>query len=1339
MRSLRRHLPFVGLLLAAVTALAAPRGAVLLERPVVTTLAASATATRVQIVFPVTVPEGVDPATAPAAWRGPAPRLVEGEGESRPLPRGADLLLAVPGTGEPDWRIVDVRWRRPASGTVDWGRAVSVGPASRWRGVTIRGIHVDPLALGGALPERLVLEIGHPGDIAGRRQLAAAKRGGSVSLPPVPGLVNPDLAARLAAGAVVLAAEKAARDGTPSAFTLTSHWLKLTIAQTGIHRLVASQLTAAGIPAETVDPASLRLLRAWPLPLPADPDSDGSWQVGWDGLTEVPLRVIDGDGVWGPGDAIEFYAVTADDWRDRFVPGADPLAWQEHPYSATTTYWLTWEDYQTPDPWPASPLRVPVVQAPATGGTRVTSDRARRHLEQSYIEVYGRLLDNWAWDVSITTTKAIPFTEPAPLPGTDLFYRIELRSYRLASHSSTLVNVASAWLNDGDQEGETATRSWSIASESDSLRISLVGHSNRMRPGANTLYLRRDTGAGYPALILDSIDLVYRRPLEKGEGQRRLVHWGDEVASPGPFDLVITHRAGGVPEAWDVSRPDAPRLLVGSERGDTLTLGVQRDPGVDLHVVLVDAGEQFSPAGLALRRPDRLRRMEADVDAVVIHGTGLGGAAGRLAAHRSALLRGISSPRAVAVAVDNIYDAFGGGVKDPLALRNFCKWLWVRGGRLAYVCLLGDASRDYRGYGNTLLADIVPTVVRTSFPRPIIYYSSLPYPSDDDLVAFDAPLVAGGVDAPDLAVGRLPVQDPDEAEAFVERVIAYETAPPPGLWRNRVAMVADDFYQPSNQDVQEDHQEQAEHIVDTYLPPSLDVEKIYLSDYDYQSPSSFYKPLARQAAREAWQKGLTLFHYIGHGADNTLADEQVFLTQDIYSLGNGMRRGIFLAFSCDVGIFDNPLRQSMAEVFVDQPDGGAIGAIAAAQVSYISPNNALSNAFYAALYPSRAVVDSIPLGLALQAAKVAMVAYGQTYMRNSQRYHLFTDPALGLPQPVGRDLLLPGSVDTLRTGWRERALGHLAAAGMTPEQVAGYDLLVQEARHMILQQPDATTTLWHWLPGAPVFAGTGEVTGDTVSVPFKVPLQLRTGDGGRLRLILWTETGGVVQSVSLPVVDAPVGPLDDLQGPRIDLAFADGRRRVKPGTELTAVLTDTSGIAILGTTPLNSVLLEFDGTGFMSDVSSMFRYDPGSYTRGSLALPLPADLAPGPHVVALHASDGLGNAGSDTLGFQLVAGDVTRIDDVTPFPNPADGPVRLLFELSDPMTVTWEIFTLDGHRLHHQRHVFETAGPQILTWDGRDDRGDRPANGVYIYVLKGRRAADPDHPVTVTGRLVVMH
>ena len=85
----------------------------------------------------------------------------------------------------------------------------------------------------------------------------------------------------------------------------------------------------------------------------------------------------------------------------------------------------------------------------------------------------------------------------------------------------------------------------------------------------------------------------------------------------------------------------------------------------------------------------------------------------------------------------------------------------------------------------------------------------------------------------------------------------------------------------------------------------------------------------------------------------------------------------------------------------------------------------------------------------------------------------------------------------------------------------------------------------------------------------------------------------------------------------------------------------------------------------------------------------------------------------------------------------------MIFELSGPMDVQWEIYTLSGRRIRTIWESFQ-AGPRILHWDGRDQAGDEIANGTYLYVLRRtwpegtRPPGDQGRDITKTGKLVIM-
>ena len=1340
---MRRAAALLLTLALAGAALAAPQAR--MDQPRMSTLAAGDGATVLRAEFPVRVAPADWTAVPPAQveWPGARDVVDDGLNPAFELPVSVGAAVALPARAAPRVRVSGWTWLREPDAPVDVAAQVDLGAVRVLRGVPMVSVSVRPETPGGGLLATVDVRLEHAptGDYAAAlaaQPAGAALKSGPRGAPGRDALANPDLYDRLHDG-LAAARSAAAKELDGQAFTLSDHWLRLEVTETGVYRLTGAQTEVAGLNPQLADPATFRLFRAWPEALPLDPEADGSWQAAWDGLTETAMDLGSTGAAWDATDELRFYGVGPDTWSDRIDPAAGRLEHQNHPFSNATVYWLTWEEFGTASPFAGAPARVAAQALPAHGLTPVADHLKRVHLEEQVVEAHGYVEDGWVWSSAIANTRTVSFNAADAVAGSPVFFDVGVSAnYKEGDSNGNL--AASVWLNG--QTSDAATTEWSIATQDDSLRIRVTGWRGPIVRGNNTLTLSNiETGAGYN-IMLDSVELLYRSELAKTGGMLFFTHWGDEVATAGtPMDLTLAIPAGRNVTIWDVTDPASPVAVTGSSGTGGATLGLTRDPSSDRHFLAFESTDLLSTASRTLRTPGVLRTMDQDVDMVILYGEGLSAPAARLRDHRADHLPGVAAPRVVAIAAEDVYESFGGAVTDPLALRNFLKWVWQGGeGRLRSVCFLGDASRDPRDYRG-IFPGRLPTWLSVMFPRLLTSYLYYPYATDDMLVSFDTP-PASIPDAPDLACGRLTVRDLEEALDRVDRIIDFDDDLPEGAWRNRVVLAADDLTQPSYPDgFERAHQDMAEELADAYIPDTIDISKVYLLAYPAAS-GSHYKPLARQAAREAWNQGLTIFHYIGHGSDDVLADEQLFLTDDIYALNNGERRGLFLAFSCDVGIYDQVTKQSLAESFVSQERGGAIAAIAASQVSWVGPNNLITRAFYSYLFPGRVVDATQTLGEALWLGKIRVWEQYPgvyQYVANSQRYTLLGDPELSLPHPAGGHDFATASLDTLRGGRRQEAVFVLPDHGLAPGAGVTYDLLVEESRkEQTYQRAGDTRVVEWWEEGSAAFHGTGTALSDTLRIPFKTPLQLRYGNHGKVRLIVTPETGdAVAAALTVPVVQAATGVTDDVAGPSIALAFADNRYRVKPGTELTAVLQDTSGVSILGTNPLNSVLLEFDGTGVMSDVSDAFEFEPGSYTVGRLSVPVPDDLATGDHRVALFASDVLGNVGSDTLSFKLVAGGVAEIADATVWPNPTPGPTNLVFELSDPMEVTWSIYTVSGHRIWTATRDFPDGGPQTMAWDGRDAEGDEVANGVYLYVLKGDWA-DDGHPVTVTGQVVKM-
>jgi len=1329
----------------------------IMDQPQVSVLESGQDRTVLRVEFPVV--------SSPADWQQVDPLHVDWAlplyldedtgGAPRTLPPRMNLTLAVPTTDPVIGRIRDIAWYREPAVQPAPETLIDFDQPAVFRSVPLTGTLL-PLAVNDGILRSVTIELNHPAKGAPREQLRLARDYTNAGKSDrwrentPQGITNPELFQALARGgrelALIRSADKAPLEDW---FGLTSHWVKLQVTETGLYALTGQELVGMGVATGDVDPTKLRLYKGGGLQLDEDPSLPDSLQAERIGLTEVAVQVLGAqDGEWNLDDSLRFYGVASDTWLDRLDPAADRLEFYNHPGADAGLYWLTWESDTTPSPLPGTPRRVAVVAAPAQGVTEVTTARLRLHHEKQEYSEFGLVQDNWVLDNSVTSRRFETFILRTPVVGSSARYVLDYRGNYEYGCPTSYQFTAKAWLNSDEDNGVSMTFLRNVQNHVDSLRVRLVGDSVDVLPGINGVTLENLSNNPKRPLAFDSLDILYWTNLEltRGFGQLEFASWGDEVSSPETaLDLKVTVPSGNAPVLWDITVPDSAVVLTGTPTaGPPLshTYGVVRDPHTNLHLVASDTDEFLSVAGGVLSHPISLRSASVEVDYIVIYPVEFHQSAQELALFRSQTLPGIESPVAIAVLADDIYDNFAGGQKDYRAIRSYLRHVYETGGhRLRYVCLLGNATRDLRNYKNRVplvdLVDLIPTNTRSNFPTaPNSTYSAHAYASDDGLVSLDPPS-SGSLDYPDLAVGRLPAVTLEEASQLVEDAVAY-ASPETGLWRNRVLFTADDNVRPESYpdplSSENRHTRESETAVNNYVPVSLDILKIYGVDYDFP-PGSATKPNTRADINAALNDGTTIFYYVGHGAQDNLADEQIFRSNDIANLVNGMRRPVFLAFSCDVGVYDSLVRRSMAEQFLIRTSGGAIGAICASQVSFSSYNSALANNYFDNLYPERHISATQTLSEALLQAKAAL---SPSFQPNSQRYNLMGDPAVRLPHPLDDLTFAPGSVDTLRAGARQEAVLNHGSAPVILGAGDAYHLLVEESAFDREFASGTTLPLTFIKPGSSVFRGNGTMVSAELRVPFKVPVQLRYGDLARVRLILSTPEGEHCAVLQVPSVISETGPSDDVIGPRIALAFEDNRYRVRPGTPLTGALNDTSSIAILGTNPGNSILLEFDDSGFMTDVTSSFSFEADSYQDGRIVFPLPGDLSEGKHKAALHASDALGNVGSDTLSFQVVPAGLAGINSITLFPNPTPGPCRLVFELSDPMEIQWEIYSLAGSRIKSLGREFTAAGVQFLSWDGLDDQGDNIANGTYLYVLRGKWDGDGGRDITETGKLVIM-
>ncbi|MCA9728933.1 MAG: hypothetical protein KC729_14675, partial [Candidatus Eisenbacteria bacterium] len=111
--------------------------------------------------------------------------------------------------------------------------------------------------------------------------------------------------------------------------------------------------------------------------------------------------------------------------------------------------------------------------------------------------------------------------------------------------------------------------------------------------------------------------------------------------------------------------------------------------------------------------------------------------------------------------------------------------------------------------------------------------------------------------------------------------------------------------------------------------------------------------------------------------------------------------------------------------------------------------------------------------------------------------------------------------------------------------------------------------------------------------------------------------------------------------------------------------------------------------------------------------------------IVLEASDNRNNRSTARRGIVVSAGEESgfELGRVFNLPNPTPGGTHFFGDLNQEAYLEVAIFTLAGRKIAHlpeARLTGDQFANQGIAWDGRDEDGDRLANGVYLYKVNAR-------------------
>lgn len=575
----------------------------------------------------------------------------------------------------------------------------------------------------------------------------------------------------------------------------------------------------------------------------------------------------------------------------------------------------------------------------------------------------GRDGDHWVWnDLTLSRpTRTYSFTTPTVEPSQPATLTVWMLGYTdVAAAPDHRVQVLLNNISVGHMEWDGKQ----------AITTTLAIPAGVLLSGSNALTL---TLPGLPGVIvegawLDAVTLTYARG-NLASGNTAYFMSGPQQATT----LTLTSTVGL--RAYDVTNPDQPVILTDfSVTSNTLSLGD----------TLNDGPRQYGLAATdGLLAPARVRMTYAPqaitgADYVIITHPDFAPALTDLVALRET--QGFS---VVVEDVRAIYDSFGDGRPGPEAIRAYVEaayQMWSP--RPTYVLLVGDGTFDPHPYRATSAATFIPP------------YLAVVDPWMGETAADNRYVTVDGADnLPDLAIGRLPVNTLAEAQAVVNKIVAYETSPFPGGWNGNTMFVADDA------DSAGDFAADSELLITSYISAPFTAQRLYLT------PPTTTITSAHQSLLNGWNQGAGLLVYTGHASTHQWAAERLFHNDDILNLANGSRLPVVLEMTCFTGTYHDPASITLDEALLRSPSGGAIAVWGATGFGVATGHRWLASGFMQSVY-----MDGQPqLGEATLAGKLALAASGQNFDL-LDTFILLGDPALSLDTtviPWDTRLLLP--------------------------------------------------------------------------------------------------------------------------------------------------------------------------------------------------------------------------------------------------------------------------------------------------------------------------------------------
>lgn len=694
------------------------------------------------------------------------------------------------------------------------------------------------------------------------------------------------------------------------------------------------------------------------------------------------------------------------------------------------------------------------------------------------------------------------------------------------------------------------------------------------------------------------------------------------------------------------------------------------------------------------------------------------------------------------VGADELYNEFSSGTPDATAYRRYLKMLYDRAETVEeaprYLLLFGDGAWDNRmlssGWkGHSPDDYLLCYEVDNSYSLTSSYVV-------EDYFGFldDGEGVNMKRDKVDVGVGRFPVRTATQAREVVDKIEAYVSNVHAGAWKNSILMLGDDG--DANRHM-EDAELVAKMLESEY--PDYMVKRIYWDTFPMEKRATGNSyPTVHKRLLELFKEGALMVNYSGHGAPDVLAHELVLSKADMAQL-RSPRLPVWVTASCDITPFDNTVDSFGESAFLN-PNGGAIGLLTSTRTTYAEQNRRVNYFFSKYTFARDENNRRLSLGDAIRMAKCSLITTDDPSLRdvsgNKFNYVLIGDPALvvgGADFHVVVDELNGVSVEDgeevmLKAGSEVVVKGHVDALdGTRATDFTGmlYASVFDNIEKVVCRNNEKASGLTPFVyheRTKKFFVGSDSVRNGEFTFSFRIPLDINYSRESGLVNLYAVDTAHVKEAQGSYEGFLLGGTEEELNndetGPKIQvylnsLGFVSGVK-VNETPHLVAILEDADGINTAGGLGHNlSVII--DGEASMTyNLNEYYVSDAGGYTRGAVSYMLP-ELPEGKHSLAFRAWDMMNNSSTVTVEFEVVKGLAPDFANVMAITAPECGYATFMFTHDRPESevgVTIEVFDFSGRVLwSHNEQIVSQDNSYCYTWDLHGNSGQPLTSGVYLY------------------------